>query len=168
MPTVEHIVPSRRVTRQQITAFLDHKRIAAVGVSRNPADFTRNLVREFCKKGYEVIPVNPAVEEIDGVRCFARVQDIEPAVAAALLLTSPSATESVVRDCVAAGITHLWMYGTSGAGGVGAVSQSAVDFCREHGVNVVLGECPFMFLPRPAFPHRVHGFIRKIVGSYPR
>ena len=168
MPTVEHIVPSRRVTRQQITAFLDHKRIAAVGVSRNPADFTRNLVREFCKKGYEVIPVNPAVEEIDETRCFARVQDIEPAVAAALLLTSPSATESVVRDCVAAGITHLWMHGTSGAGGVGAVSQSAVDFCREHGVNVVLGECPFMFLPRPAFPHRVHGFIRKIVGSYPR
>lgn len=168
MPIIDQTVSSQRATRQQIAAFLGHKRIAAIGVSRNPADFTRNLLREFRKKGYEVIPVNPAVEEIDGTRCFARVQDLEPVVAAALLLTSPAATESVVRDCVAAGITHIWMYGTSGAGGAGAVSQSAVDFCREHGVNVVIGECPFMFLPKAGFPHRVHGFIRKIIGSYPR
>ena len=168
MPTVKQSVPTYRATRQQIAAFLDNKRIAAIGVSRNPADFTRNLVREFWKKGYEVIPVNPAVEEIDGAQCFARVQDIEPAVAAALLLTSPTTSDSVVRDCVTAGITHIWMYGTSGAGGAGAVSQSAVDFCREHGVNVVVGECPFMFLPRPGLPHRVHGFFRKITRSYPR
>jgi predicted CoA-binding protein len=168
MPTIDQNISSRRATRWQIAAFLDHKRIAAIGLSRNPADFTRNLVREFRKQGYEVIPVNPAADELEGAPCFARVQDIEPAVAAALLLTAPSATESVVRDCVAAGITHIWMYGTSGAGGAGAVSQSAVDFCREHGVNVVMGECPFMFLPKPGFPHRVHGLIRKIVGSYPR
>ena len=168
MPTVDQTVSSQRATRQQIAAFLDHKRIAAIGVSRNPADFTRNLVREFWKKGYEVVPVNPAVEEIEGAQCFARVQDIEPAVAAALLLTSPSNTDSVVRDCVAAGVTHIWMYGTSGAGGAGAVSQSAVDFCREHGVDVVLGECPFMFLPKPGFPHRAHGLIRKITRTYPR
>jgi uncharacterized protein len=168
MPTVEQTIPRERASRQQIAAFLNHKRIVAIGVSRNPADFTRNLVREFRKQGYEVIPVNPAADELDGARCFARVHDIEPAVAAALLLTSPAVTESVVRDCVAAGITHIWMYGTSGAGGAGAVSQSAVDFCREHGVNVVIGECPFMFLPKAGFPHRVHGFIRKVIRSYPR
>lgn len=168
MPTIDQTISFQRATRQQIAAFLDHKRIAAIGVSRNPSDFTRNLVREFWKKGYEVIPVNPAVEEMDGARCFARVQDIEPAVAAALLLTPPATTDFVVRDCVAAGITHIWMYGTSGASRHGAVSQSAVEFCREHGVNVVLGECPFMFLPSPGFPHRVHGFIRKITRTYPR
>ncbi len=168
MPTVEQTVPAERVTRQEIAAFLSHKRIAAIGVSRNPTDFTCNLVREFRKQGYEVIPVNPAADELEGARCFERVQDIERAVAAALVLTSPAATESVVRDCVAAGITHIWMYGTSGAGGAGAVSQAAVDFCREHSVKVVIGECPFMFLPKAGFPHRVHGFIRKITGSYPR
>ncbi len=168
MAAVTQAVRPKRVTRQEIDDFLKNKRFAAVGLSRNPRDFTRQLIREFKKKGYEVIPVNPAVQEMDGQQCFARVQDIHPAIPAALLLTAPAITESVVRDCVTAGVTHIWMYGTGGAGGAGAVSELAVSYCREHGINVISGECPFMFLPHPGFPHRVHGFIKKITGSYPR
>src|SRR3984957_472666 len=40
-------------------------------------------------------------------------------------------------------------------------SSKAVEFCRARGIQVVPGECPFMFL-------RNGGFIRKITGSYPR
>jgi predicted CoA-binding protein len=86
-------------------------------------------------------------------------------VRAVLVLTPATKTDEVVRDCAAAGVTHVWMHR---GGGQGAVSPSAVEFCREHGMKVVAGECPFMFLPGTGFPHRVHGFIRKILGSYPR
>jgi predicted CoA-binding protein len=158
-----------RTTRADIEEFLAHRRIAAVGLSRDPKDFTRTLIAEFEKRGYEVVPVNPAVAEIGGNVCFPRVEDIVPPVCAALVLTPATKTDEVVRDCAAAGVTHVWMYGTSGAGGQGAVSATAVDFCREHGIKVVAGECPFMFLPGTGFlPHQLHGLIRKIVGSYPR
>jgi uncharacterized protein len=154
-----------RATREQIDEFLKQRRFAAIGLSRNPKDFTRTLVREFQNRGYDVIPVNPSVTEIDGNPCFASVKGIAPAISAALILTSPTATEQVVPDCVAAGITHVWMYR---AGGDGAVSPKAVAFCREHGVKVVAGECPFMFLPGTGFPHFVHGLVRKILGTYPQ
>jgi len=93
------------------------------------------------------------------------VQDIQPAVDAALLMTSPEATEAVVNDCAEAHIARVWMYR---AAGKGSVSAKAVAFCREHGIQVIPGECPFMFLPEAAGFHRFHGFVRKITGSYPR
>jgi hypothetical protein len=54
------------------------------------------------------------------------------------------------------------------AGGQGAVSEDAVRFCREHEIQVIPGQCPFMFWPDAGIGHRLHGFIRKITGRYPQ
>ncbi|HUB82166.1 MAG TPA: CoA-binding protein [Bryobacteraceae bacterium] len=149
----------------QIQTFLGRKRFAVVGVSRDPRDFTRTLFHELQNRDYDVIPVNPAVPDIAGVPCYARVTDIEPPVDGALLLTKPEQTERVVRECRDAGIRDIWMYR---GGGNGAVSPRAVEFCRANGMSVVAGECPFMYLPRTQWYHRVHGFCRKLTGSYPK
>jgi hypothetical protein len=53
------------------------------------------------------------------------------------------------------------------ASGKGAVSEKAVEFCRERGINIIAGECPLMFLPKNGL-HAIHGFIRKITGTYPK
>ena len=39
--------------------FLAQRRIALVGVSRNPRDLSRTLFRELRRRGYDVVPVNP-------------------------------------------------------------------------------------------------------------
>jgi len=152
------------VSLETINDFLAQKRIAMVGVSRNSRDFSIMLFKELVRRGYDVVPVNPRMAQVQGRRCFARVQDIQPPVEGALLLTPPEITEPVVSDCAAAGIKRIWMYS---AGGTGAVSAKAVAFCRERGIQVVPGECPYMFLPHAGL-HRVHGLIRKITGNYPR
>lgn len=156
---------SPRATRAQIDEFLSQKRFAMVGLSRHPQDFTRDVMREFIRRDYEVVPVHPKTKVLAGRTCFERVQDIRPPVTAALLVTPPEATEQVVRDCLAAGITQVWMHR---GGGAGAVSGEAVAFCRQHGISVIAGECPMMFLKPPAFIHRVHGFVKKVIGKYPK
>lgn len=150
-------------TRSQIEAFLSQKRIAIVGVSRDPRDFTRMLFRDFQKRGYDAVAVNPAVADVDGAKCYANVREV-PNVSAALLMTPAEATPAVVEDCIAAGIRQVWMYRATGRG---AVDESAVERCREQGIDVIAGECPFMFFPKTGFPHNVHGLLRKIFGSYP-
>ena len=145
--------------------FLGQKRLAVVGVSRNPDDFSRKLFGELRDKGYDVVPVNPGADEIDGHKCFAHLQDVHPPVDGVLLMTSPGASEKVVRECATAGIRRVWMYR---AGGVGAVSSQAVRFCESQGIAVIPGECPLMFLPRGSWFHRLHGVVRKITGRYPR
>jgi hypothetical protein len=150
---------------EMIQDFLAQKRFAMVGVSRDPKHFSVALFEELCRRGYDIVPVNPNAPSINGRHCFAHVQDIQPPVRCALLMTSLEVTEAVVADCFAAGITQVWMYR---AGGKGAVSAKAVEFCREKGVEVIPAQCPFMFLPGTAGVHRFHGFIRKITGRYPR
>lgn len=150
---------------ETIDDFLAQKRMAMVGISRKPADFSRSLFRELRRRGYDVVPVNPGVKEVEGQPCCARVQEITPPVDGALLMTTSATTEQVVRDCAEAGITRIWMYR---AGGAGAVSRNAIQFCEARGIRVVPGECPYMFLPETGFVHRAHGFVRKIFGRYPR
>jgi hypothetical protein len=43
-----------------------------------------------------------------------------------------------------------------------------VEFCRERGIRVVPGQCLFMFLPECGAVHRLHGFVRKVMGRYPK
>ena len=150
---------------ETIEDFLAQKRIAMIGASRNPKDFSAVLFEELRKRGYDMVPVNPNATEVMGKPCFARVQEIRPPVDAALLMTTPEVTDTVVSDCAAAGIRRVWMYR---AGGKGAVSPKAVAFCQEHGIQVVPGQCPFMFLPGAGGIHKFHGFVRKITGRYPK
>ena len=152
-------------TLTRINSFLGLKRLAAIGVSRNPQDFTRSLFKELKRRGYDLAPVHPDAAEIDGVRCYRHVGDIAPPVDGALLLTRPAVTEQVVRECAAAGIRAIWMYRATGAG---AVNSQALEFCEARGIDVVAGECPFMFLPETQWIHRAHGYCRKLMGRYPR
>lgn len=155
--------PSTSV-RQSIEEFLDLSRLAIVGVSRDEKDFTRSMFAEFVRRGYDVVPVNPNATEIAGKRCFASVRSIVPGVDGVLIMTPPAITEQVVRDCDAAGVNRVWMHRGEG---IGAVNDEAVRFCEEHGISVVAGFCPYMFLAKPGFVHNMHGFIMKVSGSYP-
>jgi predicted CoA-binding protein len=151
-------------TRQNIDDFLGRKRLAVVGVSRSEKDFTRLMFREFVKRGYDVVPVNPALEEVEGRQCYARVQEIAPPVEGAVIMTSAAASEGVARDCAEAGVPRLWLYRATGKG---AVSEAAERFCEEHGMAVITG-CPFMFFRGAGFPHNFHGWVLKITGAYPK
>ena len=124
---------SERASLETIEDFLAQKRIAMAGISRDRANFSVQLFKELCRRGYDVVPVNPNTAEVQGRRCFARVQDIQPPVDAVLLMTSPEATETVVHDCAEAGIRRVWMYR---AAGKGAVSSEAVEFCRKKGIQL--------------------------------
>jgi predicted CoA-binding protein len=138
-------------------SFLDHRRLAVVGVSRDPKSFSRALFHELVAKGYDVVPVNPAAGSVEGVACVASVRDVHPPVEGAILLTPASATADAVRDCSFAGIRRVWLHQGIGPG---AASDEALEACREHGLETVTGFCPFMFLPGSAWIHRAHGWWR--------
>jgi predicted CoA-binding protein len=151
---------------QAVDDFLALKRLAVVGVSRDPKEFSYVLWQELRQRRYEAIPVNPKATEIDGQRCYASVRDIQPPVEGVLVMTPPQASADVVRDCVEAGVAHVWLYRGMGPGG--SVDAAAVELCREHGIELVAGHCPYMFLPGTPFFHGMHGFFKKLTGGYPK
>jgi predicted CoA-binding protein len=156
---------SPQTSLETIREFLSQKRIALIGISREPRSFSVMLFRELLQRGYDVVPVNPHTPNVLGHACFAHVQDVTPPVKAALLTTSPQVTETVVTDCAQAGIRLVWMHRGVGAG---AISPRAVAFCQAQGIEVIAGECPFMFLNGSGGVHRIHRFLHKITGRYPK
>lgn len=140
-----------------VQEFLASRRIALVGLSRNPKDFSRMLDGQLRERGYEIVPVHPEGGERDGRTCFPRVSAIEPAVDAALVIVPPSSAEAVVRDCLDAGVRRIWFH--RGAGN-GSASPEALALCSSRGVTPVVDRCPMMALPGTSWPHRLHGWFR--------
>jgi predicted CoA-binding protein len=151
-------------SKRAIDSFLSCRRIAVVGVSRDPKDFSRMVFRAFVERGYDAVPVNASGGELDGRPAARWVGEVQPPPEAALLLTPPAATGQVVRECADAGVKRVWMHRGAGQG---AVSPEAVALCRERGIEVVDGECPFMFLPDTGWFHGVHRFFKRLGGRLP-
>lgn len=154
------MTPAPPSTSQLIEEFLACRRIAVVGVSRNPRDYTALLFREFVKLGYDAVPVNPQAAELEGRACFPRMQDIQPPAEAALLLTTPEVTAQVIDGCVQADVRLIWMRRAADAG--------VMEFCAMRGLRVIAGHCPFMFLRGAPWFHRLHGWVLKLAGAYPK
>jgi predicted CoA-binding protein len=53
-------------------ALLARKRLALVGVARDQKDFTRVVQRELVRRGYDVVPVNPAAAVEDALAAEVR------------------------------------------------------------------------------------------------
>ena len=146
-------------------AFLASRRIAVVGVSRDGQDFSRYLLRALLARGLDAVPVNPVLAEAEGRAAFRSVGEVSPAPDAALLVVPAARATDAVRDCLAAGVRRIWLHR---GGGPGATSDEAIALCRASGVEPILGLCPFMALPGAAFPHRLHGRIRRALGRRPQ
>lgn len=53
------------------------KRIAVVGLSDNPDRTSYSVSKAMMDSGYEIIPVNPSVSEVFGIKAYASLLDIE-------------------------------------------------------------------------------------------
>ncbi len=147
-----------------VDRFLALKRLALVGVSRNPRDFSRGLFRELTHRRYDVVPVNPGMETTEGFRCYRSVRAISPPVEGALVMVPKSAIEDVLRDCAEAGVLRVWLYGLKGPREFDA---SIIDLVQQLNIEVIAGYCPYMFFPKTQFFHRLHGGFMKVMGTYP-
>ena len=152
-------------TQSLINEFFSEKRFAFIGVSRQPKDFSRSLFREFVRRGYDVVPVNPHTTEIEGRVCFDRIQDVRPPVTAALLLLPKFLIKPAVLNCAEAGISLAWIYGISGTK---EIDPAVLKTCDERGIALIPGYCPYMFMESAGWFHRLHGAAWKMIGLYPR
>jgi acyl-CoA synthetase (NDP forming) len=101
---------------------------------------------------------------MEGRRCFQNLGEVSPPVTAAILMTPTSITERTLVDCAEAGVTMVWIYGFSGER---SVSPDSLRFCEDHGMKVIAGQCPYMFMHDAGLLHRFHGAIWKMIGKYP-
>lgn len=161
-----HMSPMSR--EDKIQDFLAQKRIAVVGVSQNAAAHgTAGLIyRKLKRDGHEVFGINPNLPEFEGTPCYPDIASIPGGVDAVVIVTRPSITEAIVRQCGDAGVTRVWMHQSLARAGT-SVSPAAVDFCQAHDIEVIAGACPMMYGPNVDFGHRCMRVLLGLTGGLP-
>jgi len=53
-------------------------KVAVLGASPNPERYSNKAIRMLLEFGHDVVPVNPAYEEIEGVAVAASIEALEP------------------------------------------------------------------------------------------
>ena len=152
----------------KVRDFLAQTRVAVVGLSQDPAKprVADAIYKRLKRDGREMIPVHPRLETFDGDRCFPDLPSVPGGVGAVMIVTRPQVTEQIVRDCRAAGVTRVWMHQSMGAAG-SSVSPAAVDDCRAHGIEVIAGACPMMYVADADFGHKCMRWMLGLSGGLP-
>jgi hypothetical protein len=120
------------------------KTVAVLGMSDKHTRASYNVGRYLAGNGYRVLPVNPALKEIDGAPCFL---DLDAAQAAAQELTGAGidlvdvfrASEfvsAIVEDVIRLKIPYLWLQD-------GVVNDEAVAQAQKAGILCVQNDCTF-------------------------
>jgi len=152
--------------KEAAAQFLAHKRIAVTGVSRSPQNHGSNVVYQRLKeRGYEVFPVNPNTDEVEGDKSFPSLRSIPDSVEAVVIGTRPERALDTMRECEELGIKQVWMHR---AFGTGSVSKEAAEFGRQHGLTVIDGGCPLMFEPVSDPGHKMMKWAFTMNGHVPR
>jgi len=118
-----------------IRQFLTSPAYAVAGASTNRQKFGNKVLRCYQQNQKTVYPVNPSVDEIEGLPCIRAIADLPDTVNSLSIITPPAVTEKIVEQAIAKGIRNIWMQ-------PGAQSAAAIANCLKHGVSVIAdGSC---------------------------
>jgi predicted CoA-binding protein len=150
-----------RNSKAAIEEFMKQKNIAVVGASRNKDKFGTAIYRELKTHGHKVYAVNPNADMVEGDRCYAGLGALPAKVDGVILCIPPAQTIAVIEEAARLGIKYIWLQ-------QGANSPAGEAKAKELGLNLVAGECIFMFLDPVESIHKFHRFFNKLFGAYPK
>lgn len=145
---------------EEVRKFLDAKNYIFYGISSNKSKFSNTAVKHLASRGSKIYPVHPEITDIEGIKCYKSINEIERMPDSAIIFLSPENTEKVLPDINNAGIKNIWIQQRS-------ESEKAVAFCKDNGINLIHGECILMFSEPVPFIHKIHKWINGIAGKLP-
>jgi acyl-CoA synthetase (NDP forming) len=166
-PALEHIFHPRSVAVVGVSP--QKMGFAAVG-----AGFVIALKEMDCPKIY---PVNPKYQEVEGLRCYANILDIEGPVDHVISSVPARVVPQLIEDCIAKGVRsiHFFTAGFSETGEeeMAELESRIVARATDAGLRIVGPNCMGLYAPKsglafmPGFPPEPGpvGFISQSGGN---
>jgi len=110
------------------------RRIAVVGLSDKPHRPSHGVARYLKDQGYEIVPVNPQVREVLGLRSYPSLRDVPGPVDVVQIFRRPEFVPEVVEEAISVGAWAVWMQ-------EGVRHEAAARRAREAGLRVVMDAC---------------------------
>ncbi|MEH7124873.1 CoA-binding protein [Bacillus sp. JJ1503] len=110
------------------------KKIAVVGLSGNPERTSYMVSKAMQDAGYEIIPVNPTVDEVLGVKSVKSLKDIDGHVDIVNVFRRSEHLLEVAKEFAEINADVFWSQ-------LGCIDENAYNFLKEKGYTVVMDRC---------------------------
>lgn len=147
-------------TIQSISEFMAQKNIAVAGVSRKKQKFGNTIYKELEKKGYNLYPVNPQIEEYKGRKCYPDIAALPEEVNGIVINTKPEVTKKLLDEVLKKGIKHIWLQ-------QGSADKETLEISKQSYANIISKQCVIMFADPAKGIHGFHKWINKTFGLLP-
>ncbi len=138
------------------------KRIAMVGVSKNPVRPSYFVARYLSLKGFKVVPVNPgfAGERLFGATVVGSLDQIEGPIDMVDIFRRSESVPAIVDEAleVLPGLRTIWMQ-------IGVTHPEAAAKAEARGIDVVQNHCPKIEYQRLFGELRMGGFATGVISS---
>jgi predicted CoA-binding protein len=124
-----------------VDAILALRTWAVVGCSPDPGRPSHGVARFLIDRGYEVIPVNPGVDQVLGRRCYPSLRDVPQPVDVVDVFRRSEHAGAHVDEAIALGARAVWLQ-------LGVIDEAAAERAEAAGLLVVMDRCPAIELPR--------------------
>ena len=88
---------------------MSQKTIAILGASTDRNKFGNKAVRAFRQQGYQVFPVNPKEETVEGLPAFKSISELPMRPQMVSVYLPPGVLLKVLPDIAAKGCDELWL-----------------------------------------------------------
>jgi len=110
------------------------KRIAVVGLSDNPDRTSYMVSKAMQDNGYEIIPVNPAVKEVLGVKAIGSLKELDGHVDIVNVFRRSEFVMDLAKDFLEMDADVFWTQ-------LGVVDEEAFQMLEEKGRKVIMDRC---------------------------
>lgn len=149
-------------TKKDIERFLDAKSFALCGLSRSGKKFSNNIYKKMIELNYEVHPINPNTDKIEGIKVHHSLNNIPKDCKRLILMTPKQENMTLIKESISLGITNIWVQ-------QGAENNEVIAFCEANSeYNIIYGYCLYMFIAPKEFPHNFHRIILQVFNNYPK
>ena len=120
---------------EQLRAILtNYRNVAVVGLSPNPDRPSNEVARYLLANGYNVIPVNPGVDEVLGLRSYPTLEDVPEPIEIVDVFRRSEYVPDIARSAVQIGAKVLWTQ-------LGVISAEGAEIATSAGLQVVMDRC---------------------------
>ena len=82
--------------------------IALIGASNDRSKYGNKIYRDLRDKGYNVTPINPKEEKIEGDRAYSSIEEMKELPDIATFVVPPPVAIRIAQNITNLGIKHLW------------------------------------------------------------
>ena len=112
----------------------ESKNVAVVGLSNKLGRPSLTVASYLKGQGYRIIPVNPAIQEVGGDKCYPDLASVPDRIDIVDVFRKSDEVLPVVDAAIKIGAKVIWMQ-------EGIVNEEAANKAREAGLLVVMDKC---------------------------